>query len=251
MTRLLASVRSVAEAAMVLEAADIIDVKEPSAGALGRLEPPELAAIVRFVARRRPVSATIGDLPLEPASVVAATRSALSTGVDFAKIGLFDGDRVATFAALRAVIDEGARLVAVILADRPFEPDLIEVCRAAGFVGVMLDTADKRAGPLSRHRPRDELARITARARSLGLMSGLAGSLGLADIAPLAGLAPDYLGFRSALCVGAREGDLDPARIQAARERLDAANSANATAGAAPAARSPRSPDRPNSVSMP
>jgi len=37
-------------------------------------------------------------------------------------------------------------------------------------------------------------------ARACGLLTGLAGSLKLADIQPLLKLGPDYLGFRSALC---------------------------------------------------
>jgi len=51
MTGLLASVRSAAEAALAVTAgADIVDAKEPSAGALGRVDPAILRAIVREVA---------------------------------------------------------------------------------------------------------------------------------------------------------------------------------------------------------
>ena len=47
---------------------------------------------------------------------------------------------------------------------------------------------------------------------------GLAGSLGLADVAPLAELGPDYLGFRGALCGrGGRTAGLDAAAIAEVR----------------------------------
>ena len=60
MTGVLASVRSVEEAALVLAAgADFIDLKEPSAGALGALAPETIRAVVAHVAGRRSVSATI------------------------------------------------------------------------------------------------------------------------------------------------------------------------------------------------
>jgi uncharacterized protein (UPF0264 family) len=78
---------------------------------------------------------------------------------------------------------------------------------------------------------------FVATARLNGLLTGLAGSLGLADIPPLAALGPDYLGFRGALCSGGRESALDPAALAAVRAALDAAqparaSSATATAGA-------------------
>ncbi|MGH8719286.1 MAG: (5-formylfuran-3-yl)methyl phosphate synthase, partial [Burkholderiales bacterium] len=48
------------------------------------------------------------------------------------------------------------------------------------------------------------LARFISRAKSLGLMTGLAGSLKVEDVPSLLELGPDYLGFRSALCETAR-----------------------------------------------
>src|SRR5262249_54240116 len=56
-------VRSVPEALAALEGeADLIDVKEPSRGSLGRADDEKIAAVVAAVARRRPVSAACGEL---------------------------------------------------------------------------------------------------------------------------------------------------------------------------------------------
>ena len=78
------------------------------------------------------------------------------------------------------------------------------------------------------------------------MLSGLAGSLGLADIAPLARHAPDYLGFRGALCKDGRTSTLDPERVRTVRTAIDqaaghqpsAARIATADAGAQRAAHS-------------
>jgi uncharacterized protein (UPF0264 family) len=221
----LASVRSAEEALLALAGgADIVDVKEPSSGALGRVDGAVLAEIVQTLRGRRPVSATIGDVALAPDTVLAAVAATAATGVDIVKIGLFPGDLAATLAALEPLARAGTRLVAVIFADRaPDLAHLIPHCRAAGFIGVMLDTADKRAGPLTAHLPVAALGRFVVSAREHGLLSGLAGALRLADIPALAALGADYLGFRSALTVGGRDRDIDLGAVQAVRSALDAA----------------------------
>ena len=239
MTGFLASVRSAEEALLALEGGtDIIDAKEPAAGALGRLAPAVLRAILGRVGGKRPVSATIGDVALEPETVLPAAEAMAALGVDIIKIGLFDGDLAATLAALAPLARRGVRLVAVAFADRA--PDLSAIvprCAAAGFYGAMLDTADKASGSLTAHLGEAALAGFITLARRHGLVSGLAGSLRRADIPALAPLGADYLGFRTALTAGDRSGALDPAAFAAVRAELDQArSSATATAGAISAA---------------
>jgi hypothetical protein len=113
-------------------------------------------------------------------------------------------------------------LVAVLMADQRPDADLLPALAGAGFLGAMLDTADKAAGGLRRHLDAAFLAGFVARARGLGLLTGLAGSLGLADVPALAALAPDYLGFRGALCRGGRQAALDPLALAEVRRALDA-----------------------------
>src|SRR5579859_7285507 len=62
MTRLLVSVRSAAEAeAALVGGADVIDIKEPANGSLGRAADRTIAEVVARVAGRRPVSAALGE----------------------------------------------------------------------------------------------------------------------------------------------------------------------------------------------
>ena len=243
MTWFLASVRSAEEARIALAGgADIIDAKEPAAGALGRVPPATLAAIVETVGGQCPVSATIGDVPLAPAPVRQAVERTATSGADIVKIGIFEGDLAATLDALAPLANGGSRLVAVAFADRrPALAPLVARCAAAGFYGVMLDTAAKGGGSLTAHLGLAALAEFIAAARRARLVTGLAGALQVADVPVLAPLGADYLGFRSALTAGGRHAALDPAAVRAVRAALDqsaASSSATATAGAIAAAAS-------------
>jgi (5-formylfuran-3-yl)methyl phosphate synthase len=202
MTGMLASVGMLEEAEQVLWAgADIIDIKAPAAGALGALPTQDVKAIVRRIGSQRPVSATIGDLPLIPETIADAVEAMAATGVDFIKIGFFPGgDPRGTIAALKNAIADGARLVAVLFADQNPDLELVADLAAAGFSGVMLDTVDKKKGSLRQVYPPNALQSFVGLAKTHGLLCGLAGSLREEDIAPLLELAPDYLGFRGALC---------------------------------------------------
>jgi uncharacterized protein (UPF0264 family) len=238
-TRFLASIASMEELPAVLDGgADLVDVKDPATGALGAADPHTIRAVVRMVGGRRPVSATLGDLPMQPEPLVKAARRTASTGADFVKVGIFPGDAATCIAALGAVAAGGVRIVAVLFADRAPDFALLDRIASAGFAGAMLDTAGKGDGALPEHMSMDRLRLFIERARSLGLMTGLAGSLRLEHVAPLAALGPDYLGFRGALCVGGRSDRIDLARVCEVRRALDAARSATAAAGALIAAAS-------------
>ena len=64
----------------------------------------------------------------------------------------------------------------------------------------MVDTADKAKGRLLDHLPPERIPAFMERAKSLGLKVGLSGSLEAPDIPRLLPFAPDFLGFRGALC---------------------------------------------------
>lgn len=213
----LASVTNEDEARLALHAgAEVIDAKDPQSGALGALAVNTVAAIVDRVAGIKLVSATVGDLPTDAVTMVAAARDMARTGVDIVKIGLFPGgDASEAIVALGKTDLNGARLVAVMLADH--DPDVAIVPRlaSAGFLGVMLDTADKTRGSLTSIVSTPTLAHFVDVARRHNLIVGLAGSLTQNDIAPIARLRPDIMGFRGALCDGGRTGALDAARTAA------------------------------------
>lgn len=200
--KFLASVRDEDEAQLAAaHGADIVDCKEPLNGALGALPVERVAAIRAALPARIPVSATVGDLPCRPGPLVEAVRRMSSTGVDIVKIGIFpNGDACAAVAALGELDVAGCGLVAVLFADLGVDRDLIAAIGAAGFAGVMLDTARKDGGRLTAHMSAQELHEFMSHARRAKLFAGLAGSLREEDIAGLRALGPDVLGFRGALC---------------------------------------------------
>jgi uncharacterized protein (UPF0264 family) len=223
MTGLLASVVSLAEARMVAANVDIIDLKEPRAGALGALPLPAVREIVAELGGgRQPISATIGDMPMHPARVLAAAREMAATGVDYVKIGFFPrGDWAGTIDALAPLSTEGIGLVAVLFGDQQADLHWLARLAQAGFSGAMLDTMDKSQGSLCAICSLDYLRDFVAQVQSHGLLSGLAGSLRCTDVPPLVALSPDYLGFRGALCHGLqRTAGLDVTALQNIRVML-------------------------------
>jgi dihydroneopterin aldolase len=218
MTLFLASVRDEAEAEIALLAhADIIDLKDPAQGALGAVGAETVRRVVNFVAGREPISATIGDLPMHPEALQDAVTERAACGVDYVKFGLFaGGDPLGCFAALRPVA-ERVRLIVVLFADMLPGFDAISTAAKMGAAGIMLDTADKRAGSLTTHLDASHIARFVTYAKAQGLMTGLAGSLRAADVPRLLTLEPDLLGFRGALCRGSRNATLDEASCAAIR----------------------------------
>jgi uncharacterized protein (UPF0264 family) len=202
MTRLLTSVRSVAEARLVVAGgSDWVDVKDPRAGALGAARTTTVRSIVAFVAGRVPVSATIGDVWEEPHLLPIRVGRMADCGVDFVKVGVM-AQRVdtATLNALCAVREHA--VICVCAAEFPPAADDIAQLAHCGVRGVMLDTFDKTSARLPELLTMSELTDFIDAARAQRLLVGLAGRLRAVDIATLAALDADYLGFRGALCAG-------------------------------------------------
>ncbi len=235
MTLMLASVTGVAEARVaVRHGADIIDLKDPAQGALGAVPIERIHATVNLIGDRRPVSATVGDLPPKPALITAAVERTIATGVDYVKIGMYGGGDWGRCIGALADHARRAQLIGVLFADQEPDLSLLESLADAGFGGAMLDTAYKSSGTLAEHQSPPALRRFVTRAKRLGLLVGLAGSLRATDIQSLLGLGPDYLGFRGALCTGGRRGGtLSPAAIRRVRAQIPRANSASAAAASA------------------
>ena len=221
----LASVRNADEALAALAGgADILDCKEPSLGALGAVSLPVIREIVAAAGPGVTISATIGELPNDPLRVAEAAEEVAAAGVHIVKWGLFETDSVTeVIDALQRADLKGAHLVAVLMADRNPDLALHSYLAAAGFAGVMLDTADKSRGSLTQVLSAFEINAFVSQAKKHGLMSGLAGSLRIADIEPLLRFRPAVIGFRGALCTAGRSGELARANVDCVAKAIDAA----------------------------
>ncbi|HEY8275609.1 MAG TPA: (5-formylfuran-3-yl)methyl phosphate synthase, partial [Methyloceanibacter sp.] len=208
---------------------DIIDFKEPSAGALGAVDLDTLAKGIRFVAGRAPTSATIGDLPMDFEFLREAILSVGSSGVDYVKLGVFPHSSAG--AALTALGPEACkhRLIFVLFADAMPEFDAVTLAATLGAHGIMLDTMCKSSGSLLDHIGIEQIASVVSAAKAKGLLIGLAGSLKPRHVTELLRLKPDLLGFRGALCRdGARDVSLDRQACASIRSLMPSANGPSA-----------------------
>ncbi|MBA2564365.1 MAG: hypothetical protein H0V09_02930 [Gemmatimonadetes bacterium] len=252
--RLLVSVRTPTEVFAALEGgAEILDVKEPALGSLGRAR----ASVVRAARAAAPqavaVSAALGDSAgpghlggqtwrLEAAALpqraaretpVAALLRLVAAGAGLLKVGTARMDTGSVDKTLRQLVEacsevaeEGreVRLVAVAFADdregAVGPAELADVAARAGCSGAMLDTLSKGHSILALLGD-PFLRRWVAGVRDRGLLCGLAGSLSLGDVPSAAALAPDVIGLRGAVCRGGRTGHLSGELVRAARRALE------------------------------
>ncbi|SFT87278.1 (5-formylfuran-3-yl)methyl phosphate synthase [Mesorhizobium sp. YR577] len=222
MTKMLASVNGVEEAEIALTGgADIVDLKDPKAGALGAVAVEIVRQTVAAVAGRRPVSAVCGDLPMVPETICAKAEEIAAAGVDYVKIGFFPSDDAAACAEALAPLAQRTKLIAVLFADLKPDLELLPVLAKNGFHGAMIDTADKAGGRLLDHMPPERIPGFIDRCRAVGLIVGLAGSLETPDIPRLLPSGPDFLGFRGALCDQSRRtGAIDLEAVRQIRELI-------------------------------
>jgi len=222
-TALLASVRSLAEARLVATGgADWIDLKEPAAGALGAVEHAIVAAVAHEFGATHRISATIGDCWETPAAIPARVATMAEAGAQYVKVGAYAAaPAVALLEALASACAKPARVIVVCFAERAPQPADLRRLAETGIAGLMLDTAVKDGPRLRELLSAAALASFVDTVHGLGMLSGLAGRLREEDIPPLLRAAPDYLGFRGALCGGGeRTADIDPLRVAALCRRL-------------------------------
>lgn len=233
MARMLASVTDESEARLVVAlGADIVDAKNPAAGALGALPHGAVAGIRAAVPEHVPVSATIGDPTGDAEATADAALAMAAAGADIVKVGL--SARMGGLRTLHRLARPDlaeVRLVGVLLADEGIDLDLIEAAKNARFAGLMLDTADKRAGALPDLLLVGDLAGFIAAVQAAGMFAGLAGSLRAEHVAKLLALTPDVLGFRGGLCrAGERTQTIDADAVRAVRRVIPVCDAARADA---------------------
>lgn len=219
---LLVSVRDAEESQAALDGgADLIDVKDPAEGALGKAADSTILEVLRTVGGRRPVSAAFGELlERHPCSLPALA---------FAKWGLAGCAVRLDWRQRLLALATGTetRVVTVAYADWRCAqaPCLDEVVAFAceNPEGILLiDTHCKEAaGPAGTTRPtlldwlsKEEIEAILRACRRVGVRVALAGSLGDQEIRLLAPLRPDWFAVRGAACDRGRHGTVTAERVR-------------------------------------
>jgi uncharacterized protein (UPF0264 family) len=218
---LLVSVRNPLEArAAVAGGCDLLDIKEPLRGPLGRADTEVMAAIAQYAvgchgtATPLPCSAALGEL-FDCKSWLS--EFSLPRGIDYVKLGSAGFDSPARW--LEAWQDAQRRLelpptrklrwVAVAYADwrkaNSLEPSrLLEAARTTPCQALLIDTFDKSAGNLLQLMDLAELRRLSAAAHQAGLKFALAGGLRRGQFSKLFEVGTDILGVRGSACAGGR-----------------------------------------------
>ncbi|MCS7044932.1 MAG: (5-formylfuran-3-yl)methyl phosphate synthase [Gemmataceae bacterium] len=233
MSRLLVSVRNAREAEIALAGgASLIDVKEPTRGALGRADEATLAAVAARVAGRAPLSAALGELFENEAPFPNVA------GLHFVKWGLAGAAGRGWQRSLTKQLERpGPQAVVVAYADWRWAeaPSLDEVvafaCSRRGNV-LLIDTYQKNSAEAGKRPPTlldwlsaAEVQAICRACAARGVRVALAGSLGLAEIDQLLSAGPTWFAVRGAVCAGGqRDAPMDLARVQelACRIRMHA-----------------------------
>jgi (5-formylfuran-3-yl)methyl phosphate synthase len=255
---LLVSVTSAADARAALSGgADIIDAKNPAAGALGAVSLEQFHRIVGAVAGARPVTAALGDAA-EASMLERSAHAFAAAGASFVKVGFAGVSSASRVEALLAAAVRGAvefgrvgadpcvgpgadtrvrpytegcavaqtSVIAVAYADADragsIAPDrLVETAAVAGARGVLLDTFDKTGGGLFDLVSPRQLAAWVAAAHDENLLVALAGKLTADDLCVVRDLGADVAGVRGAACDGGRTGHVTADRVRLLRSACD------------------------------
>jgi uncharacterized protein (UPF0264 family) len=213
---LLVSVRSGEEALRALRGgADLIDVKEPLHGSLGRAEDAVIAEVIHAVGQACPVSAALGEWVEGPGEIPALDLTFVKWGLAGCR------QRQDWRQGLAQQLIPARRPQVVLTAYADWEcaraPGVEEVFALAGeHPGsvLLLDTHCKEANnPLTKRRPTlldwlpvASIEDLCGRCREARVRIALAGSLGEAEIQALLQARPDWFAVRGAVCEEGRRG---------------------------------------------
>lgn len=221
-SKLLVSVRSAEEATIAVAAgADLIDVKEPSRGALGTAEAEVVAAVLAAVGKTVPVSAALGEW--SPNALVEAHWH-LELPLAFIKWGLAGYPDVPGWGMdlldTRRQIPARTEVVLVAYADSKRAKsipaaDLAKFAKRYRYKAFLLDTFTKDGKTLLDFLDVDEITEIVATLRAGGVQVAIGGGLKFEQLKALKPVAPDWFAVRGGVCAaGDRGGEIDPVRVK-------------------------------------
>lgn len=230
---LLVSVRSVQEARRAQEGgADIIDVKEPSHGSLGKANADVVREILAESAKLSGRwSFALGELS-EAEQDLAELRSLFPAGGPrpLAKVG-FAGetrrsDWDSRFLALSQRLSDCVHLIPAAYADAeraeaPSVPSLCELAIRASSPYLLIDTWRKDGRGLFAWMNVSELTAARQTCDGAGVRLALAGSLTLDDFPAVLSVAPAVVAVRGAACAGnQRLAEIHTDRVRELKQRL-------------------------------
>lgn len=236
--RLLVSVRNVAEAIMAFDGgADIVDIKDPSRGSLGRASTSTILGISHHhqLQGHIPVTAALGELKdLDIHQCARLGRELESSGLSLVKVGtsgLADEDRGRSkFFSLHRLMEENSdrpMLMPAAYADaeRAQAPSAWEVLKWASETTarfLLVDTFVKDGFGFFSWIDRNEYAELWDACREASIRLAVAGSLRENDFELLFDHPPDVVAVRGAACSGHyRQAEIDPNQVRRLRQLME------------------------------
>jgi (5-formylfuran-3-yl)methyl phosphate synthase len=230
--RLLVSVKSAQECvAAIRGGAEIIDIKDPERGSLGRCDEITIREIVQTassIGSAIPFSVALGELREWDASKPLPD---LPEEIRFVKVGLSScgeqKDWMHHWRHLRERFSSELSWVMVIYADdepaqSPPPGEILDALRETQGDAVLVDTFRKDGRSLVEILSLQELKVLADRVHELGLPLAVAGSLRLADLSNLEPISPEIVAIRSAACRdNHRDGPICPERVAQFRQAIE------------------------------
>lgn len=212
--RLLISVINEKEAKDVMRVSHdiIIDVKNPMEGSLGASFPYIIKKIRKVAPSSVEISAAIGDIPNLPGTASLAALGVATCHVNYIKVGLMgpktEKEAIYLMKNVIKTVKDFDRSIKVVVAGygdykRVNTLDPTSVLKVAYYSKadvVMLDTSIKDGKKLTDFLETSFLKNFVREAHKKGLITALAGSLGIEDIKTIYETGVDIFGVRGAVC---------------------------------------------------
>lgn len=241
--RLLVSVQNAAEAhAAMSGGAEILDVKDPRQGSLGR---PTLKSLRQICDARRdipgdssPLSVAMGELR-DGCSLQELAE--LLPSFTWVKVGLSHSEQTSWQVAWQDLQSEvhrlcspqtAPKLIPVVYADwsscrAPSPESVLEMALASDAPGVLFDTFTKDGRTLLDHVSFVALEEWIAELHRRGRFVALAGRIHESHLPDVVRLHPDIIAVRSAVCVDGRLGRVAAEKVAAFRQAITQAFEVN------------------------
>jgi hypothetical protein len=231
MTQLLVSIREAKEVQRVIRGgASILDIKEPSNGALGRALDSVIAEILECNSNELAVSIALGELTDCQLSGPVSWRN-----VEFYKVGLsqskgMEGLGEKTESIRKAIGISKEQFIVVVYADSEraqcvAAEDVTAMALEFGWKGILIDTWCKDGTSLFDWISFQRLRDLKQIAEVGGLSVGLAGSIKYSDISKVFKTGAEILGIRGLACLdGKRQNSIATERVKLVRTELDRAD---------------------------
>ena len=230
--KLLVSVRSAVEALAAFEGgADLIDVKEPLRGPLGKADDRVIAEIAAFIDGRRMVSAAMGELK------DAAEEVLPSCPLDYIKFGLAGcvglpwRERLIDLCSRDAESSERSAPRSIVVpcayadverAEAPPVEDVAAFAIANAFPVMLIDTFRKDGRDLFQWMTEERISKLVEQLRNAGVAVALAGSLKEQHLSTVRRIDPAWIAVRGAVCVGGkRESRIDMKSVKSLKSILE------------------------------